>query len=331
MTPLRWFLTALSFLATFGVSAYVIASNWPAGGAPLGLPLWGHLLCLGAFALDLAFRVVKIHFSARAIGVPISMGAIVRTTLGGDFAAAITPSRSGAEPARFLILSEAGTPLGGVVLVLFLEVFLEMLSLFAITGLLGAFLHESGPVVRGLLGTVAVYSTGVVGLSTLGLVLSQRETRGRRPGWVRRLGVNALVWRRVQRGLRQLRGSVDALRRARPGALAAALACSILHVGSRLLTLPLIVWSYDRSVPLGPLLLWPMALLYGAAVAPAPGGGGMVEVAFKVALGGTIPARLLGASLIWWRAYTFYLYTVAGAVAAGRTVMRALRRARHHH
>ena len=38
LTPLRWILTAVSFLATFGVSAYVIASNWPAEGAPLGLP-----------------------------------------------------------------------------------------------------------------------------------------------------------------------------------------------------------------------------------------------------------------------------------------------------
>jgi uncharacterized membrane protein YbhN (UPF0104 family) len=66
--------------------------------------------------------------------------------------------------------------------------------------------------------------------------------------------------------------------------------------------------------------------LYGAAVAPAPGGGGVVELAFKATLGRTIPDRLLGASLIWWRVYSFYIYILFGALATGRTVMRALQR-----
>ena len=330
MTPLRWLITAVSLLATFGVSAYVIIANWPDGGAPLGLPLWGHLLCLGAFGLDLIFRFIKIHLSAEAIGVPVSLGAIVRTSLGGDFAAAITPSRSGAEPARFLIMSESGTPLGGVVLVLFLELFLEAVSLFVVTAALGLVLRESGGLVRGLLGTVTVYSAGVVGAGIFAVTLSKRSARGRRPRWVTWLGVNAMVWRRVQRALRQLRGSIDSLRTAHRGKMALALGFSILHVFARLLTLPIIVWSYGGEVALGPMLLWPMVLLYGAAVAPAPGGGGMVEVAFNAALGGTLPARLLAASLIWWRFYTFYLYLVAGALASGRTVMRALRRAKRH-
>lgn len=330
MTPFRWFLTAVSFLVTIGVSVYVIASAWPAEGAPLGLPWWGHLLCLGAFALDIVFRVIKIRFSADAIGVPVSFGAILRTTLGGDFAAAITPSRSGAEPARFLILSESGTPLGGVVVVLFLEVFLEVLSLFAVTLGLAFLLGESGPLVKGMLGTVTLYSAGVLGAGAFAYTLSHRSAKGPRPRWVRAIGINALIWRRVQRALRQLRGSVASLKAARRGKMSLALLFSILHVSARLLVLPIIVWSYGEQVPLGPLLLWPLVLLYGAAVAPAPGGGGVVEVAFKVALGGTLPARLLGASLIWWRVYTFYLYTAIGALAAGRTVMRALRRARRH-
>jgi glycosyltransferase 2 family protein len=73
-------------------------------------------------------------------------------------------------------------------------------------------------------------------------------------------------------------------------------------------------------------VLWPMALLYGAAVAPVPGGGGVVELAFKGALDDVLPARLIPATLIWWRTYSFYIYIVIGAIAAGGTVMRALRR-----
>jgi hypothetical protein len=34
---------------------------------------------------------------------------------------------------------------------------------------------------------------------------------------------------------------------------------------------------------------------------------------------------VLAGSLIWWRVYTLYLYILLGALAAGRTVMRALR------
>jgi hypothetical protein len=79
---------------------------------------------------------------------------------------------------------------------------------------------------------------------------------------------------------------------------------------------------------LAPLVLWPLALSYGAAVAPAPGGGGVVEAAFGATLAGAIPATIFGASLIWWRVYTFYAYVLLGGVATGRTALRALRRRR---
>ena len=80
------------------------------------------------------------------------------------------------------------------------------------------------------------------------------------------------------------------------------------------------------TAPLAPLAIWPLGFLYGAAVVPAPGGGGAVEMAFRAALGNTIPVRLFAAALIWWRFYTFYIYILLGALAAGRTVMRAVRK-----
>ena len=54
--------------------------------------------------------------------------------------------------------------------------------------------------------------------------------------------------------------------------MTAALVVSVLHVLARLLPLPVIVWSYGERTELAPLVLWPMVLLYGASVAPAPGG-----------------------------------------------------------
>ena len=35
---------------------------------------------------------------------------------------------------------------------------------------------------------------------------------------------------------------------------------------------------------------------------------------------------VVGGALIWWRFYTFYIYILLGALAAGNTVMRAVRK-----
>ncbi|MGQ0648010.1 MAG: lysylphosphatidylglycerol synthase transmembrane domain-containing protein [Gemmatimonadaceae bacterium] len=302
-----------------------MASSWPTGGAPLGLPWWTHLLLLGSVGLEILFRVLKLIYSARAIGVLTPFGVAARTILGGDFAASITPSRSGAEPVRFLVLSEAGYPAASVLLILFLELFLEMVSLALIAIGVGVVWRGESGMLRGLVASVALYSLGVLGASAVAYVIARKGASGPPPRLVRLMGIKAGLWRRVQLSLRQLRASIGSLRTAHRGLMTLALAFSVLHVLARLLPLPIIVYTYGEQARLSPLVLWPIALLYGAAVAPAPGGGGVVEIVFKAALGGTLPPRLIAASLIWWRVYTFYIYIGIGAVAAGRTVMRALR------
>jgi glycosyltransferase 2 family protein len=326
VTAFRWIVTLLSFAAAIGVSVFLIASSWPEGGAPLGLPWWGHLSALGAVALEIWLRAIKIQFSARAVGIPLSLGVSTRTILGGDFAASITPSRSGAEPARFLVLTEARLPVASVLLILFLELFLELISLVCITAVFAIVLDRSGRAVGTMTGLIGGYAAFVLGGGFFALMLARRNSHGPPPGWAPALGLHAGRWRRVQRSLRQLRESVAALRRARRSTMSAALCFSILHVLARLLILPIIVYTYGGNAPAAPLLVWPLALLYGGAVAPAPAGGGVVEFGFKVALAGTIPPRLLAASLIWWRVYSFYVYLAVGAIATGGTVMRALAR-----
>ena len=106
--------------------------------------------------------------------------------------------------------------------------------------------------------------------------------------------------------------------------LATALACSILHVLMRLTILPIILYSTGASVPLAPIVLWPLVLLYAGALAPAPSGGGVMEFSFQAALGNTIPEAFVGASLIWWRLYSFFIYVALGALATGRTALRAV-------
>ncbi len=325
MTRLRWILAIGSFGAAVGVAVWVIVASWPAHGAPLGLPWWAHLLALSVVGAELVLRTAKIALSARACGIALPFGTAARATLGGDFATALTPARTGAEPARFMVLIEAGVSPPNALLVLFLEVVVEMISLVIVAIALVVVLpHTAG--LRALLGTVGGYGAVVLAIGAAGYLLSTRRSRGPSPAWARTLGVNAALWRRVQRAVRHLRESVRALRYARPRVMAVAMVASIVHVAARLSILPIIVLGSGVPLDLPQLIIRPLMLLYGGAMIPAPAGGGVMELGFKVLMQDVLPASHLGTALVWWRIYSYYVYVVLGAVAAGRTVMRALRR-----
>ncbi len=324
MSVSRWLLVLVSFSAAVGVALWVISSHWPEGGVTLGLTWWGHLLALGAVTFELTLRSAKIALSARACGIPLQFGTAARATLGGDFATAITPARIGAEPARFLVLREAGVPATRALLVLFLELFVELVSLVIIAGILLAVLPASGAL-KGVAAMVGGYATVVLGLGFGGWLLSRRRTHGPPPAWARTMGIGAGFWRRVQNGLRNLRGSVDALRHARWSMMAGSLACSVAHISGRLMSLPIIISSLGADVPLPSLILWPLVLLYGGALIPAPAGGGAMEFGYAAIMRDILPPDVMAASLIWWRFYSYYIYVALGAFAAGRTVMRALK------
>jgi glycosyltransferase 2 family protein len=303
-----------------GASAYIIRSSWSEAGARVGLPLWGHLACLAAATLELLTRAMKIRLSGAALRIPLTLRTAIRVSLGGDFGGSITPARSGAEPARFLILREAGLPAADALVVIFLELFLEMLSLAALV------LGGSSTEVQGLLGVVAAYSTFVLGAGAIGYTAARRSSNVAPPAWARRLGLRGRRWRSMRRALRDLRENVTKLRTARWWVLAASLAFSIAHLLLRVSVLSIVVYSLGVRVPIGPLVLWPLAIIYAGAATPIPAGGGLIEVAFRGALGGHIPARIFGAALLWWRVYTFYILLIAGALVAGAAVLRALRR-----
>ena len=97
MTPKRWLIVIVSFAAAIGVSLYIVHRSWPAGGAPVALPARAHLLALLAVLLEIVTRATKIKLSAHAIRVPLRFGTSLRTCLGGDIGATITPARAGAE------------------------------------------------------------------------------------------------------------------------------------------------------------------------------------------------------------------------------------------
>ena len=325
MSLRRWLLTIASFAASIGISIYVLVSNWSDGPVRLLLPPIAHAIALTGALGEIFFRAVKMRLSGSALHIPLTFGTSLRTCLAGDFGGAITPGRSGGEPARFLVLSEARVPATKSVVLLYSELVLEMLTLALLTVALAVLFTDAGPALAAVAGVVGAYATSVIGFGLFGVVLARRNASGPAPAWARYVGLNAGRWRAVQRALRKIQSGVAVVRDVRWTMAALALGVSVLHVASRMMVLPALVLFVDPATPLAPLVLWPLALVYGATVSPAPGGGGVVEVGFTAVLGGVIAAPVLGAALLWWRFYTFYLYVMLGALAAGGTVLRALR------
>ena len=327
MSAKRWIFAIVSFVAAIAVSLYIIISSWPRQHAAVSMDLGPHLILLCIALSELLARGAKVWLSAIAMRIPMSYRLALRASAGGDFGAAITPNKSGAEPARYLIMTEDGMRPAQILLVIYAELFLEMISLAIVAVALYFIFRNAGSTLIGVISAVGLYALFVLGTGVLGWVLSAKYgTTGPPPGWARRLKLRGARWRKVQHALATLRTAISGIRHMRFGMTAVALLASILHIGLRIAILPAIVYSLgEKQVPLAPLVLWPVALMWGSAVSPLPGGGGAIEVGFKAALGHAIPARIFGAALVWWRFYTFYLFILLGALAAGGTVLRALR------
>lgn len=331
MSVKRWVFAIASFVAAIGVSLYIVISSWPKQHAAvsMGVAAHGVLLCIALS--ELLARGAKVWLSAIAMRIPMSYRLAVRASAGGDFGAAITPNKSGAEPARYLIMTEAGMHPAQILLVIYAELFLEMISLALVAVGLYLIFRNAGSTLIGVVGAVGLYALFVLGTGALGWFLSKRYgTTGPAPQWARRFKLHGARWKKVQHALATLHTAIAGIRHMRLGMTGLALLASVLHICLRIAILPAIVYSLGEThVPLAPLVLWPVALMWGSAVSPLPGGGGAVEVGFRAALGHAIPATVFGAALVWWRFYTFYLFILLGALAAGNTVLRALRDDEH--
>jgi glycosyltransferase 2 family protein len=323
----RWLLTAVSFAAVIGVSVYAVRGS-ATQALSLSIPPVAHLLAFMAFAGEVTARSFKLTWSAKAVGTRLPFTTSLRTSLGGDFGAAITPARAGAEPARFLILAEAGVPASDAMVILYAELFFEMISLAVVVLAIALIFDGSSTAFVAMVGVVGGYAAFVIALGVVGVVLASRTVGEEPPGWARRVRLHGKRWEVVLRWFGRVRTTVHAFRRMHPGWAAASLTASIAHVAVRFTILPAIVYTSTASpVALAPLVMWPLGIMYGAGVVPAPGGGGAVELAFRAALGRTIPADVFGAALVWWRFYTFYLYIGLGALVAGNTALRAVKEA----
>src|SRR5207237_8861950 len=193
----RWLLTAISCSAVLGGSVYMIAAWWDQGS--LQLPLRSHLLAALTVLVEIVARSLKLTWSAKAVRIRLPFRVSVRTSLAGDFGGAITPARSGAEPARFLVLVEAGIAATNALVVIFAELLLEALSLALVVLVVAIVFRNAGAVLGALIGVVGLYAGFVLGVAALALVLAKRDVAYTPPRWAARIGLRAGRRRGIRR------------------------------------------------------------------------------------------------------------------------------------
>jgi hypothetical protein len=154
------------------------------------------------------------------------------------------------------------------------------------------------------------YSFGVLATS-IGAIAIARAAGGEPPDWWLRLRLTVARWNALRRSASKFSGAWDAWLRMKPATIAMILLCSALHIAGRIAVLPALLSDRLNADLLGPAIGWPLVLFHGGALVPLPAAGGAVELVFGATLGSALGSDV-GAALVWWRIYTFYLLAATG-------------------
>ena len=272
-----------------------------------------HVVAILAFVVELIARGARIVFVARGLGADASSVHVHRRQLAGDAAGALTPSRTGSDPAKLFWLRRGGIDVGTGGALLLAELLLEAACLVVL-----AVAVASGPHTTRWASVGFVAYAGVVA-SAGGLVWLLARSTGRKgrdrflglPLGARRIATLRALSESMTRRVAELRG----LSRRH---LAGALAMTALHIAARAAMLPILLVPPDGTSRLATVtpetVLVPLVLLYGTALLPPPGGGGGVEAAFALLLSDRLGGVQVAGTVVWWRLYTFYLGVLVGAL-----------------
>jgi hypothetical protein len=293
---------------------------------PRAIPLPYQLGAFGAFLLSLLGRGARLAILARGLGNSLGLPGAVATQLTGEAAAAATPSRSGSDPVRLLYLNKLGVDIPTGVAVLVGEIMAEGIVLTCVIVALLFLVPASAPLVLGAL----PYAVTALAMPFVAFSLVRRPSGRKPPSWWQKLHLRPGYWRGLRVGAERFRSKARALAGLRVGTVAGVVLVSFLHILARLSILPILTRGVAPGVSLGPLVAWPLLLLYTGSLLPPPGGGGAIELTFAVGLAPVLAAGSLPGLLLWWRFYTFYLGAIAGALiltaGLGKAGMTAMRR-----
>jgi uncharacterized membrane protein YbhN (UPF0104 family) len=265
--------------------------------------LTANLLCVALVALDLAVRGWRIQWILQGTQCRITFLDALTLNAVGDAAAAVTPNRIGAEPARLGGAMLSRVPLAaGVVAIAIETLVMGVTTIAAAVWLAVLYAPEwwrtAGPALEDTIDDawpfiLAMLAAGLLAwwaVRRFAPALSHSMRRGSRRAWV--------YARRMPRW-----------------PLVAAAITSVISIAARVAILPVLAATLPHPPPLGPLCFASFGLVYGQMLLPTPSGAGVVELGF---LGGAVGN--LGAGykplLLLWRFYTTVLL-IAEGVALG--------------
>lgn len=274
--------------------------------------VWAQVICAGLVVANLLVRAWRVQWLLRGVRHPVGLGEAVMMNAIGDAAAAVTPLRLGAEPARLAEMLRVHVPAGAALLVIGIEV----LAAWVVIGVSGAalawaFAPAWWRTVAPQLAAGARAAWPWVALVVLASVAASWAARHVRP-----------PRGHARRPVRRMRVF---FRRLPAWPIAAAVPLTLVDVATRVAILPVLAAALPSGPPLGPVIFGSFTLLYSQFVLPTPSGAGAVELGF---LGGLAGARG-GELLLAWRLYTTILPAALGIALAvpvyGRPALRLAR------
>jgi uncharacterized membrane protein YbhN (UPF0104 family) len=267
--------------------------------------LEAHLICSLLVVIDLVTRALRFQWLLAGLRVPVSFrDAFVMTTV-GDAAAAITPNRLGAEPARLAAAAFAGVPITAA----FVAVTYEILVTAPVTAAAAGWLaliyaprwwHTARP----MLADTAHRSWPIVAVLVVAGIV----------GWIFLRRAMPKTSHVVRRNTRR----VWAYARRMPAwPLLASVPLTLAGLAARVAILPVLALTLPFPPPMGPLTFGSFALLYAQILVPTPSGAGIIDLSFVGGAVGNLGEHHRHLLFIW------RIYTTAAVVAIG--VLVALR------
>lgn len=280
-------------------------------------------LALGLHMAAHAVWATRITLLARGLGVFVRPLAAWRLVTAGQFGAAVTPGRFGAEAMRITLLVRGGAGGSGASRVVLADRASDMVFFVTVGALAAAFLTTvfgaSAVAIRGL-AFVAVF--GLLGfLLLLAAALAWPRTIGRAvegtaAGLLRFVGrPRPALAHRVAAFVGGVRDGVFGLVRASPGRAAAGFVLSLLLWATEFSVLWVLLRAFGVEVAYVTVFAAGVLITMLAAVPISPGGSGVAEFA-AVVLFEPFAGPSAAAFVLVWRALTYYYDLAAGAAVA---------------
>ena len=296
-------------LSLTGVAVATVLVLRRSGGpeALFVIPVANHMAALGAMVLEVLLRGARFVVLGVVMGAAIPLMRASMAQLAGDGGAAVTPMRSGSDPAKALILSRHGIRGGHIGALLVGEAVSEAVLLPVCGAIM---ILALGAPLTWILGALL---WSAMSLTLVGLAVRLAPSRdSSAPRLLQRLGVTGSRWERVVTIAADFRQAASALRRMSWVYVLLLALATVGHVGARLVTLPALAGADVSAESLPEMVGGAFFLLYGGALIPAPAGAGVIETGFAEMLGDHLPRERLGALTFWWRFYTSHLFALVG-------------------